>query len=127
MKPLVARHVLPIVLVMLVSAASCRRSRLATEVSDSTFVSVMADLKRVQEASGLDSAGRAARRDSILQSRGLTPAQLESAARDLADNPTRAQTVWTAIQQRVAEPTTAPAAPAAPAATSPTTPAPPSK
>ena len=104
MKPLVARHALLIVLVVLASAASCRRSQLAAGVSDSTFVAVMADLKRVREAPGLDSAGRAVRRDSILQSRGLTPAQLESAARQLADNPTRAQTVWTAIQRRASEP-----------------------
>ena len=108
MKPLVARHALLVVLVMLASAASCRRSQLATGVSDSTFVAVMADLKRAQEAPGLDSAGRAARRDSILQSRGLTPAQLETAARELAENPTRAQTVWQAIQRRASEPTTPP-------------------
>ena len=110
--PLVARHVLLLVLVSLASAAGCRRPQLATGVSDSAFVAVMADLKRVQDAPGMDSAQRAARRDSILQSRGLTPAQLESAARDLADSPTRAQTVWTAIQQRVAEPPTPPTAPA---------------
>jgi hypothetical protein len=108
MKPLVARHALLLVLVVLASAASCRRSQLTAGVSDSTFVAVMADLKRVQEATGLDSAGRAARRDSILQSRGLTPAELETVARELADNPTRAQTVWTAIQRRAAEPTTPP-------------------
>lgn len=108
MKPPVARHALLVVLVVLASAASCRRSQLATGVSDSTFVAVMADLKRVQEAPGLDSAGRAARRDSILQSRGLTPPQLEAAARVLAGNPTRAQTVWTAIVRRASEPITPP-------------------
>src|SRR5215213_4520342 len=106
--PRVARHVFPFVLVALASAASCRRSELATGVSDSTFVAVMADLKRVQEAPGMDSGGRSARRDSILQSRGLTPAQLEMAARELADNPARAQTVWQAILRRASEPTTPP-------------------
>ena len=103
--PLVARHSLLLVLVCLGSVAGCRRTQLATGVSDSAFVAVMADLKRVQDAPGVDSARRAARRDSILQSRGLTPAQLEAAARQLAQNPTRAQTVWQAIQQRAADPT----------------------
>jgi hypothetical protein len=102
--PLVARHLLLLVLVSLASAAGCRRPQLATGVSDSAFVAVMADLKRVQDAPGMDSAQRAARRDSILQSRGLTPAQLEAAAKQLAQNPGRAQTVWQAVQQRAAEP-----------------------
>ena len=103
--PLVARHSLLVVLIGLGSAAGCRRSELATGVSDSAFVAVMADLKRVQDAPGIDSAQRAARRDSVLQSRGLTPAQLEAAALQLARNPGRAQTVWQAIQQRASEPT----------------------
>jgi hypothetical protein len=102
--PLVARHVLLLVLVSLASAAGCRRPQPASLVSDSVFVAVMADLKRVQDAPGMDSAQRAARRDSILQSRGLTPAQLEAAAKQLAQNPGRAQTVWQAVQQRAAEP-----------------------
>ena len=102
--PLVTRHLLLIVLVWLGSTAGCRRSELATGVSDSAFVAVMADLKRVQDAPGMDSAQRAARRDSVLQSRGLTPAQLETAARELARNPTRAQTVWQAVEQRAADP-----------------------
>ena len=105
--PLVARHSLLIVLVCLGSVTGCRRSQLATGVSDSAFVAVMADLKRVQDAPGVDSAQRAVRRDSILQSRGLTPAQLEAAAKQLAQNPGRAQTVWQAVQQRAADPTPA--------------------
>ena len=107
--PRVTRHSLLTILVCLGSTAGCRRSELATGVSDSAFVAVMADLKRVQDAPGMDSAQRAARRDSVLQSRGLTPAQLETAARELARNPARAQTVWQAVEQRAAEP--APATP----------------
>src|SRR5688572_21376308 len=98
--PLVASHVLLVVLVAVGTAAGCRRSQLASGVSDSTYVAVMADLKRVQNALGLDSTQRAARRDSILQGRGLTPAQLQAAARELAQNPSRAQTVWQAIERR---------------------------
>ena len=88
------------VLVVVASVAGCERSQLATGVSDSTFVAVMAELKRVHDAPGVDSTRRAAQRDSILQRRGLTPAQLEAAAKRLAQNPARAQTVWQAVQRR---------------------------
>lgn len=91
---------LPRVFVVLVVLTSCRRSELATGVSDSLFVSVMAELKRVHDAPGVNSGVRAARRDSILQRRGLTPAQLETAAKRLAQNPARAQTVWQAVERR---------------------------
>jgi hypothetical protein len=103
---LVANRVL-ILLVALGPAAGCRRAELATGISDSTFVAVMADLKRVHDTPGMDSAQRAARRDSILQGRGLTPAQLETAARELAQNPGRAQTVWQAVERRAADTTQA--------------------
>jgi hypothetical protein len=101
---IVVRH---LVVAVLVVSAACRRGQPASSVSDSTFVAVMADLKRVHEATGLDSAQRATRRDSILQSRGLTAARLDSAARALARNPTRAQTVWQAIDRRAADTTAA--------------------
>jgi hypothetical protein len=100
---IVVRHVV----VVLVVSAACRRGQPESSVSDSTFVAVMADLKRVNDAVGLDSAQRATRRDSILQSRGLTPARLDTAARALARNPTRAQTVWQAIDRRAADTTAA--------------------
>jgi hypothetical protein len=102
-----ATHVLALVLVVLGPATGCRRSELATGISDSTYVAVMADLKRVHDTPGMDSAQRAARRDSILQGRGLTPAQLEAAARALAQNPARAQTVWQAVERRAADSTQA--------------------
>ena len=91
-----------VVLLVIVPAfvAACQRSQLATGVSDSTFFTVMAELKRVHDAPGVDSSHRAARRDSILQRRGLTSAQLEAAAKRLAQNPTRAQTVWQAVERR---------------------------
>ena len=88
------------VLVVATPIAACQRSQLATGVSDSTFVAVMAELKRVHDMPGVDSGRRAARRDSILQRRGLTPAQLEAAAKRLAQNPARAQTVWQAVERR---------------------------
>ena len=98
--PTVVRHIVLLGVAFCTLASGCRDSTLATGVSDSTFVAVMADLKRTKDAPGLDSAGRDARRKAILQGRGLTPTQLESAALQLAKNPTRAQAVWQAIERR---------------------------
>ena len=97
--PIVA-HRVSFVLVVLASVAACQRSGLSKGVSDAKFVAVMADLKRVRDMPGLDSGRRAYKRDSILQSQGLTPAQLEAAAKRLAQNPGRAQTVWQAVERR---------------------------
>ena len=98
--PIVLTHVVPLVLVVLASVAGCQRSRDLNGVAETKFVAVMADLKRVRDKPGVDSARRAFQRDSILQSRGLTPAQLEGAAKQLAQNPARAQTVWQAVERR---------------------------
>lgn len=103
-KPLVVGHV-RIVLVALGVLGACREPPLAQGVSDSAFVATLAALKRVQDAVGIDSAQRAALRDSVLQGRGLTPAQLEAAARTLARNPARAQAVWQAIERRARDTT----------------------
>src|SRR4051812_4869362 len=97
--PIVA-HRVSFFLVVLASVAACQRSGLSNGVSDTKFVAVMAELKRVRDTPGLDSGRRAFKRDSILQSQGLTPAQLEAAAKRLADNPVRAQTVWQAVERR---------------------------
>src|SRR5262245_4926404 len=105
--PIAATLSILFVLVILASVSGCQRSQLSTGVSDSTFVAVMAELKRVRDAPGVDSGRRAARRDSILQRRGLTPAQLEAAARRLAQNPARAQTVWQAVERKANDTTKA--------------------
>lgn len=105
--PLVARQFIVIGLVAASPAAACRGSQPSSGVDDSTFVATLAGLKRVSEAPGLDSAQRATRRDSIFQMRGLTPARLEQAAKELAQNPTRAQAVWQAVERRAADTTKA--------------------
>lgn len=66
-------------------------------VTDSTFVATMTALNRIDVDEALDSARRVSARDSVLQSRDLTAAQLEAAARALADDPDRAYTVWQRI------------------------------
>jgi len=91
--------------VLLAAGASCQRSQSSDGVSDTTFVAVMAALKNVRDMPGLDSAARAFKRDSILQRKGLKPAQLEAAAKRLAQNPARAQTVWQAVERRAADTT----------------------
>jgi len=98
--PMVPTPLVSFVVLILVAAAGCQRKQLADGVSDSAFVDVMASLKRVRDAPDLDSAQRAALRDTILQKRSLTPAQLDAAARRLAQNPARAQTVWQAVERR---------------------------
>ena len=98
--PIVLTHLVPF-LVVITAVASCRQSRDLNGVSEAKFVTVMAALQRVRDLPGLDSAKRAVSRDSILQSQGLTAAQLEAAAAKLAQSPARAQTVWQAIERRV--------------------------
>ena len=94
-----------LVCVLLAAVTGCQPSRGADGVSDTTFVTVMAALKNVHDAPGMDSATRAFKRDSILQRKGLKPAQLEAAARRFAQNPARAQTVWQAVERRAADTT----------------------
>ena len=101
MKALLVRtHVISFSVMVLAAFSACRRSRDLNGVSETKFVAVMAALKQVRDKPGLDSLRRAASRDSILQKEGLTPAQLEAAARKLGQNPARAQTVWQAVEQR---------------------------
>lgn len=102
------RHGIVLVLVAAAPIGACRRSQGSSGVSDSTFVATVAELKRVNDAPVHDTAERAALRAAILQRRGLSPAQLEQAARDLARNPARAQEVWQAIERRAADTTKVP-------------------
>jgi hypothetical protein len=83
-------------------AAACDGGAGASGVADSAFVGAMAALRRVN-ASGRDTLGRVAARDSILKVYSLTPAGLEAAARRLARDPGRAQAVWSAIEAKVAD------------------------
>ena len=101
MKALLVRtHVVSLLVMVLPAFTACGRSRDLNGVSETKFVAVMAALKQVRDRPGLDTVRRRASRDSILQKEGLTPAQLEGAALQLAKNPARAQTVWQAVEQR---------------------------
>jgi hypothetical protein len=108
--PIVRTSLVSFSLVVLASSTACRRSRDLNGLSETRFVAVMAALKQVRDRPGLDSAQRAHGRDSILQKEGLTPARLEGAAKQLAQNPARAQTVWQAIERRANDTSSAKAA-----------------
>lgn len=100
MQRVVRIHGLSVVIAM----AACGRVQIVEGVSDSAFVSTMAQLRRVQNDASLDSAARAAARAAVLQGQGLTAAQLERAAAALAADPDRATDLWRRIDQRVAAP-----------------------
>lgn len=103
--PLVVRHAILLVLVAAASLSACRRPERSSGVSDSTFVATLAELKRVENTPVSDTAQRAALRASILQRRGLSPAKLEQAAHELAQNPKHAQEIWQAVERRAADTT----------------------
>lgn len=68
-------------------------------VSDSAFVTTMAELRRA-EGSTTDTVALAAARRRILQQRGLTVEQMDRAARALANDPKRAADLFSAIDKR---------------------------
>lgn len=80
-------------------AGGCRRDRVFTEMSDSTFVRTMVALRKLPVGMIADPAARARQRDSILTAYGVTGAQVESTAVRLANDPARAAAIWRAIEQ----------------------------
>lgn len=91
------------------AVCGCGRARDIAGVDDSTFVQTMAKLQAIEANPALDSAARAAARRRALQERGLAPADLERAARALADDPVRAAKVWSRIDTAVQRLTKSPA------------------
>ena len=87
-------------IVLVMTLAACKGGESSTGMSDSTFVATMAELQKIQEDPLLDSAAQAAARTRVLQSRGLTPEELERAARALADDPAHAAEVVQAIDRQ---------------------------
>ena len=84
-------------LLLATGVAACESGTLPGGLDESTFVATMGELHRVNQAS-LDSVSVAQARDSILQSRGLTPEQLAAAASSLAADPNRAIRIWSRIR-----------------------------
>ena len=94
-------------IVLVMALAACNRGESSAGMSDSTFVATMAELQKIQEDPTLDSAAQAAARTRVLQSRGLTPEELERAARALAEDPAHAADVVQAIDRQARGDTTA--------------------
>ena len=82
----------------------CDRRGGGAGLDDSTFVATMADLRRVHSDSAISATERDSARRKILQARGLTPDELDSHARGLAEDPERAVQVWQALERKVLAP-----------------------
>src|SRR5919204_2789636 len=82
-----------------VAALGCSRPTTQPEVSDSTFVTVMSELRRIETDTSMDSTMRDSMRKVTLRRRRLTPETLERAARALAGDPERAVAVWRSIER----------------------------
>ena len=84
-----------------VATFGCSRPTTQPEISDSTFVAVMTELRRIEADVTIDSTMRDSIRKVTLRRRGLTPEALERAARALADQPERAVALWRSIEQHL--------------------------
>src|SRR5919205_650888 len=84
-----------------VAALGCSRPTTQPEVSDSTFVAVMRELRRIETDTSMDSTMRDSIRKVTLRRRKLTPEALERAARGLASEPERAVAVWKSIERHL--------------------------
>ncbi len=81
----------------LVAALGCQSRTSSAGISDSTFVAVMADLRRV----ATDSASHAAERDSILRHYHVNEPLLDAKARELAKHPDHAIELLHAIDRKI--------------------------
>ena len=89
-------------LLLVLGVFGCNPGR-GSRLDDSTFVTTIAELRRVHTDTAVSEAERVSARAKVLQTRGLTPAELDSHARMLARDPERAVLVWQAIERKVAQ------------------------
>jgi len=92
--------------------AGCRRDRSADlGIPDTTFVATLADLRHTESDTSLDANMRDSTRRMILRRHKVTSVQLEHAARNLAQSPTRASDLWRKVENpaRVTAPLVRPA------------------
>jgi hypothetical protein len=82
----------------IVAAAACGGEDVFTEMSDSTFIQTMVDLRKLPIGDSIDVAARNRQRDLILRRHGVTAAQVESTAVRLANDPALASDIWRAIE-----------------------------
>lgn len=90
-----------IALFSVLGVMGCNRQAGGAGLDDSTFVATMAELRQIHADSVSSVAQRDSARRKVLQTRGLTPDELDSFARGLADDPERAVHVWQALERKV--------------------------
>jgi hypothetical protein len=79
---------------------------------DTTFVAALSELRRVQADTSLDDNMKDSSRRMVLRRHKVTSAQLEHAARMLAQSPARASDLWRQIESAERPLVQKPAAPA---------------
>jgi hypothetical protein len=80
-------------------AGGCRSGRAPKlGMPDSTFVGALSELRRVQSDTSLDVTMKDSSRRMVLRRYKVTSAQLELAARVLAESPARASDLWRQIE-----------------------------
>ena len=100
------------ILLVGLALAGCRRDRSADlGIPDTTFVATLADLRHTESDTSLDANMRDSTRRMILRRHKVTSVQLEHAARNLAQSPTRASDLWRKVENpaRVTAPLVRPA------------------
>jgi hypothetical protein len=92
------RHAITLIAIsLLLGSASCRRDPIFREMSDSTYIRTMVELRKLP-LNPADPASRARQRDSILSAQGVTAEQLEAIAIRLSEDPARAAEIFRAIE-----------------------------
>jgi hypothetical protein len=87
------------VVLILSSAIGCRQSHAASlGMPDTTFVSTLNELRRIETDTSMDVTMRDSTRRMILRRHKVTSTQLEKAARILAESPARASDLWRQIE-----------------------------
>lgn len=97
------RRISHVPLLLVLGVLGCSRLGGGSGLDDSTFVATMAELRLVHADIAVSESQRDSARREVLQTRGLTPDELDSHARELAEDPERAVLVWQAIERKVAQ------------------------
>ena len=105
---------LVVALIVTLSSGCGNSSAPSLGMPDSTFVATLSELRRVATDSTLDVTMADSTRRLILRRHKVTSAKLETAARILAQSPTRASDLWRQVESIRAAPPAPGARPAPP-------------
>ena len=95
-----------LVLLVVGTIAGCKSSAEPASPDDSVFVRTMGELRRIRTDPALDSAARDSAREATLRAHGVSAAELEAMARELASDPGRALEEWREIERITTHDTT---------------------